>query len=354
MSFPSKLLQQDSEGNTSRVQAFIDQLIATFPDIVEQCTDGEKTFSYDTTTSVLEDATTWLKALSSHADRCDARLTCTIAEGLSGQLGLQTDNRLVVKAPFERDKDLFPELEDKALQQAVDELAETLSRPNASILLEDLEEALALLDTSGLTLSLELTVSVNKKVWQEELLGPNREANVALFFFPCKFLEALERKSLSDIERNWFVLTEQPVVILLIQARGYLEGDYLACFGLDALDDLDSYLTRPRDFERLAKLRHLRDQQCNWNGKPAVLTPDHFVLQNRGLGGDCAREIQAEFRAVAAQLAVGYLTNRTDSRAEPPTSRFDGYKTCRVLADRQTWRALLRDEGLNPGPLLAL
>jgi hypothetical protein len=72
------------------------------------------------------------------------------------------------------------------------------------------------------------------------------------------------------------------------------------------------------------------------------------------LGGDCAREIQAEFRAVAAQLAVGYLTNRTDSRAEPPTSRFDGYKTCRVLADRQTWRALLRDEGLNPGPLLAL
>jgi hypothetical protein len=85
-----------------------------------------------------------------------------------------------------------------------------------------------------------------------------------------------------------------------------------------------------------------------------LLTPDHFALQDRGFGGDCANEIQAEFGALAAQLAVGYLADRTDSGTDPSQSRFEGYRTSRLPAGREAWQALIREQGHDPAPLLAL
>jgi hypothetical protein len=354
MSSASKPRQAGSRWNTTEVQSFLEGLVTTWPHIAQECTDDERTFSYNVTPSSPHEATSWLGSLSPHAGKCDIQLSCTLAEGLRGRFSLGSGNELRADGPLELDEDLYLRPEEESLARIVDDLVDRLSPRRATIDLADLDQALSALHHGGVRVRLEIALAVNKRAWQDQLLGEDPGANTALFFFPCQFLAFLARKTLSELERAWYAVPDRPLILVVLQAQGYLEGDYLACFGLDALAEVASYRARAHDFERLSRLRHLRDQQCIWDGKPGVLAPDHFILQSRGFRGDCAAGIEAELRAIAAQLAAGYLADRTEGRAEPPTSRFDGYRTCQVFVDRQTWRDLVRGQGLAAGPWLAL
>ena len=355
MSSQSKLPRRGSAWNTSDVRAFLGRLEEIFPEIARQCTEDEKSFSFVSTPPSLENAQDWLGSLSPYHDKGSIRLAYRIAGGLYGELLLRSGAVLQVAKPVERDENLYIRPEDASLAQAVDELEEALSQPRARISLEDLMQTLTRCVQGGVTVELEITVEINNKEdWQAKVLGQDLGAKVVLFFFPGRFIESLKRKSLDDLARDWFTTPEQPTLLVLLRSRGYLEGDYLACFGLDSLDRAYRWLARQRNYDRLDKIRRLRDQECYWNGKPDLLTPDHFSLQNRGFGGEYAQEIEAELQVVAVRLAVGFLAGRTDTTVDPPLSRFDGYRTCQVPMDRQVWRNLIVGQDLDVTPLLDL
>lgn len=355
MSSPSKPPRRGSEWNTSEVQAFLECLERTFPDIAIECTEDEESFGFVSTPPSLEDARDWLGSLSAHHDKGSIRLACRIAGGLYSELILRSGANLRVAKPVERNEDLYTRPEDESLVQAVDDLEEALSQPKARISLGDLMQTLTRCAQGGVAVELKITVEINDKGdWQTKFLGRDLGAKVVLFFFPGRFIEGLKHKSLDELARDWFAKPEQPTLLVLLRSRGYLEGDYLACFGLDSLDRAYRWLERQHNTDRLDKIRRLRDQECYWNGKPDLLTPDHFSLQNRGFGGEYAPEIETELQVVAVQLAVGFLAGRTDTTADPPLSRFDGYRTCQVPIDRQVWRNLIMGQDLDVTPFLAL
>ena len=354
MSSESKPQPPDSRWSTSEVQAFLDCLEEVLPEIATQAAEDERSFTFRVAPCPPDQAGDWLRALSPHADKGDVRLDLTLAEGLQGALSLQAEERLRVEPALERDEDLYVEPEDAALARTLDEWAGRLARRRATVAIDALEGLLDACEQGGVAVELALTLAVNKGAWQQKLLGPAVAANVVLFLYPGPFLSRLERMSLVELGRDWFREAKQPAIWLVLGARGYLEGDYVACFGLDALPRVAGWLARPREADHLEKVHELRDKAGFWNGKPDVLTPDHFLLQSRGWTGEGAAEIEAELQVMAVQLATGFLANRTDTRTEPPLGRFDGHKTCRVPMDRAAWRALIRGEGLAAGPLLAL
>jgi hypothetical protein len=237
-----------------------------------------------------------------------------------------------------------------------------LSQPGRTFSLAQLGSGLASLEAGGVGVALTLRLSVNKAALAAELGWEDPAVHVLVFLFPCQFVAHLSTMSLAAIETAWFPMRDaageghrdRPVVILLLGSSGSLEGEFLGCFGLDALDRAERFLAQPRDIERLREVRTLCDEQCSWEDGPELLTPDHFSLQDRVLSGDCAAEIQRECGALAAQLAVGHLADRTDSAEDLCQSRFEGYRTSRVSAGRKAWQALIREQGRDPAPLLAL
>lgn len=353
MSLSSSPLPPALRENTIRAGELYRALVTTLPGVEQSASEDEEHLSFRLEPASAAEAANWLAALAPYADLADIRLSCRLAEGLRATLTLRTGGSLAVTRPCERE-DLYRQPEDLALRHSLDELEARLSRRGAPLPLERLAADLALLERGGVGVDLALRASVNKQALARENGWRGLGASVLTFFFPCRFLATLSTRSLADIEEGWLAAPEQPLVILLLGSHGSLEGEFVGCFGLDALDRVEAFLARPRDVERARDIRALCHEQCHWEDPPRVLTPDHFWLEDRGFGGGCAGEIQAEFRALAAGLALGYLADRTDLDADPPQSRFNGYRTCRVPAGRATWQGLIRDEGRDPAPLLAL
>jgi hypothetical protein len=353
MSLSSSPLPPALRENMVRVGDLYRALTTTLPGVAGYANEDEEHLSVRLVPASAAEATGWLAALSPHADLADIRLSYTLAEGLRGALTLRTGRSTIVTQPCER-LELYRQPEDLALRHSLDALETALSRRGAPLPLQRLEADLALLERGGVGVALVLRASVNKQALAGKLGWQGLPANLLVFFFPCTFRALLAGKSVAALEEGWLVEPERPLAIVLLGSQGSLEGEFVGCFGLDAVDRVEGFLARPRDAERVRDIRALCDEQCNWEDRPDVLTPDHLWLEDRGFGGDCAGQIQAEFRALAAQLAVAYLANRTDLDADPPQSRFDGYRICRVPASRAAWQALIRDEGRDPAPLLAL
>ena len=354
------------DANIAEVARLYQTLLIDLPEAAKHVAEDEDRLSLQLAAPSAAKASAWLAALSPSADLADTRLEYTLAGGLRGQLTLRPSASLRVRESCRREDAAYREPDDPGLRRALHALEEALCQAGRTFSLEQLGTALASLEAGGVGVELTLRLSVNKGALAAELGWEDLPAKVLVFFFPCQFLARLSGQSLAAIEQRWFPqpdpegeerLPEQadrPLVILLLGSSGSLEGEFLGCFGHDALDRVDGFLDRPRDMERLQEIRRLCEEQCNWEDRPDLLTPDHFSLQDRGLSGDCAVEIRAEFGALAAQLAVGYLADRTDAGNDPPQSRFEGYRTSRVPAGRRAWQELIREQGRDPEALLAL
>jgi hypothetical protein len=352
--------------NIDEVAGLYQTLLTDLPEAVKEVTEDEERLSLQLVPASTTTAIDSLAALSPSADLAGIRLEYTLAEGLSGTLSLRTGGTMGVSEPCERDETRYQEPDNPDLWRILDALQQDLARRGAPISLERLGSELSMLESGGVRVDLALRLSVNKPALVAQLGWDGLAAKVLVFFFPCQFLARLSDKSVAAIEDDWFTdpagdrkdrrsgQLDRPVVILLLGSLGSLEGEVVGCFGFDAADRIEAFLAGPRDAERLREIRVLCNEQCNWEDRPDLLAPDHFSLEDRRFGGDCATEIRAEFGALAAQLAVGYLADRTDLGADPPQSRFDGYRTSRVPAGRETWQQLVRDEGRDPGSLLAL
>jgi len=353
MSSTSRSTPSASSPYTNSLLELLQTLVGLFPNVGHDCSEDDATFSYEATPSSAAQARAWLGTLAPHAALCDVGLACTVGDGFRGELGLRQDGMVEAVRPFTLNEDLYSAPDDPAALGAVDELARGLGRDGDTLALDDLARILDRFGKEDLVLA--LTVLVNKAPF-----GGSEDAspNGMVYVFPSKFLEQLKARSLRDLERDWCRAVDHPARIVLLRARGGLLGTYLSCTGPDALDQAGAPIAQRRDWDRLDKIRQLCDDQCRWEQRPRLLTPDHFFLENRGFGADCvsetAAEIEAEFHVIAAQLAVGYLADRTDQKPVPPTSRFTGARTCRVAAGRAAWRALIREQAQDPGPLLDL
>ena len=348
--------------NIAEVARLSQTLSRALPQVEDHVTEDEERLGLQLAAPSAAEASAWLAALSPSADLADVRLEYTLAGGLRGQLSLRRDASLRVRKLCRREDAAYREPDDAGLRRALQPLEEALSQLGGTFSLAQLGTALASLEAGGVRVQLTVRLSVNKAALAAELGWEDLAANVLMFFFPCQFVACLSMLSLAAIEAAWLPRQDaagggqrdRPVVIVLLGSSGSLEGTFLGCFGLDALDRVDGFLAQPRDVERLREVRGLCDEECNWEDRPDLLTPDHFALQDRGFGGDCAGEIQAEFGALAAQLAVGYVADRTDSGTDPSQSRFEGYRTRCVPAGRAAWQGLICEQGRDPALLLAL
>ncbi len=338
---PSKRISPVSIAELSRRRRAL--LEAGLPE-VRKATEDENQLGYRASTTSSAEAEGWLRGLDSLAEHATVELIWTTADGSTGSFQLMPDGALSVESVEG----------DDASSKALRDLLDSLERSD-EIAVGNLTKTFAALDPNDLPVRFQLTLSIAKSAWVEDLLGGEADCNALLFIFSHNFLGALEGASFDHLESKWFATAGKTAVVLLPESGGSLEGDYLACFGGDALAEVDDFLgpRRARDFKRLDKVRALCDKQCRWKAAPKVLTPRHFVLRGR-LSGAAAVEISTELTVVAAQLAVAYLADRTDDQATASQSLFYGYKTCRVDSGRSALRQWIRDTGLDPWPLLRL
>lgn len=337
-------------------------LDAGLPDLVANADEDAAIFSYRSPPLAPAQVDGRLRALEPLAAIGSVGIDCRIAEGLEGSLILRPGGRLDTgETPFELNEILLDDPpSDPAAAALLEDLREKLERQHAELSLDDWSRGLETLEAAGVALELRLKVSISKDGWLTDVLGRDLAARPLLFLLPQELLQHLE-SSTAELVDAWLAPDERPLIVLLPAAEGSLEGSWLGVFGGDAAAKAAGFVrerTGPaaeRERQRLEKIRdNLADKECRWKEVPK-LTPAHLRLADHGFSGEVADDVRRELATIAAELAVGYLADRTDAKeGEASRSLFYGYKTVQVPSGREALRRRVRDEGLDPEPLLDL
>lgn len=327
------------------------RLLSTFGDDLKRGTDDEESFGYSRETSDPAELGRWLDALA-RQKLCKISVEGTVAGGLTLALNVVATKRLSVPVDGVRyDEARYQGPADEPLRREIKSFENELRKTAARIERDELIRRLTGFARRGLALDLKLGLYVRKEEWRKHLVG-EPPGKVVLFVFARNLATKLEGMTLEELAGTWFRDSgSQPTIFLVLDAGGWLSGRYTACFGGDKLGLLGDGIGDPRDFEHLRACWSLCDGQGGWKGQPAVLTPDHFEVQDRGLKGDGCGDLVRELQVLAAQLAICYLANRTDGHPDPRESRFYDHP---VAADREALRKSIKKPEITTDKLMAL